>query len=35
MHDLSGTTDVPLTQLPFEKLCPGKAALDELQRSFR
>ena len=35
MHDISGTTDVPLSQLPFEKLCPGSKALDELQRSFR
>jgi 2-oxoglutarate ferredoxin oxidoreductase subunit beta len=35
MHDLSGTTDVPLSQVPFEKLCPGSAALDELQKSFR
>jgi 2-oxoglutarate/2-oxoacid ferredoxin oxidoreductase subunit beta len=35
MHDTSQTTDVPLSQLPFEKLCPGSAALDELQQSFR
>jgi 2-oxoglutarate ferredoxin oxidoreductase subunit beta len=35
MHDISGTTDVPLSQLPFEKLCPGSAALDDLQKSFR
>jgi 2-oxoglutarate ferredoxin oxidoreductase subunit beta len=35
MHDISGTTEVPLSQLPFEKLCPGSAALDELQKSFR
>ena len=35
MHDISGTTDVPLSQLPYEKLCPGSAALDELQKSFR
>ncbi|HZL21098.1 MAG TPA: 2-oxoacid:ferredoxin oxidoreductase subunit beta [Polyangia bacterium] len=35
MHDTSQTTDVPLAQLPFEKLCPGRAALDELQKSFR
>jgi 2-oxoglutarate ferredoxin oxidoreductase subunit beta len=35
MHDTSQTTDVPLSQLPFEKLCPGRAALDELQKSFR
>jgi 2-oxoglutarate ferredoxin oxidoreductase subunit beta len=35
MHDTSQTTDVPLSQLPFDKLCPGSAALDELQKSFR
>jgi 2-oxoglutarate ferredoxin oxidoreductase subunit beta len=35
MHDTSQTTDVPLSQLPFEKLCPGRAALNELQKSFR
>jgi 2-oxoglutarate ferredoxin oxidoreductase subunit beta len=35
MHDVNGTTEVPLAQLPFEKLCPGKAALDDLQSSFR
>ena len=35
MHDISGTTDVPLSQVPYEKLCPGSAALDELQKSFR
>ncbi len=35
MHDISGTTEVPLSQVPYEKLCPGSAALDELQKSFR
>ncbi len=35
MHDTSQTTDVPLSQLPFDKLCPGRAALEELQKSFR
>jgi 2-oxoglutarate ferredoxin oxidoreductase subunit beta len=35
MHDTSQTTEVPLAQLPFDKLCPGSAALDELQKSFR
>jgi 2-oxoglutarate ferredoxin oxidoreductase subunit beta len=35
MHELSGTTDVPLTKLPFEKLCPGNAALEKLQQAFR
>jgi 2-oxoglutarate ferredoxin oxidoreductase subunit beta len=35
MHDLNETADTPLSQLPYEKLCPGSAALDELQRRFR
>ena len=35
MHELNGTTDVPLSKLPFEKLCPGSAALDKLQDAFR
>jgi len=35
MHELSGTPDLPLTEIPFEKLCPGSAALDKLQESFR
>jgi 2-oxoglutarate ferredoxin oxidoreductase subunit beta len=35
MHDTSKTTEVPLSQLPYEKLCPGSAALDELQKTFR
>ena len=35
MHDLNATTDVPLAQLPYEKLCPGNAALDKLQEAFR
>jgi 2-oxoglutarate ferredoxin oxidoreductase subunit beta len=35
MHELNGTTDVPLTRLPFEKLCPGSAALEKLQQAFR
>src|SRR6187549_512410 len=35
MHDISGTTDVPLSKVPYEKLCPGKAELDKLQQAFR
>jgi 2-oxoglutarate ferredoxin oxidoreductase subunit beta len=35
MHDESGTTDVPLTRVPYAKLCPGKAALDRLMDDFR
>jgi len=35
MHELSGTTEVPLTKVPYEKLCPGSAALEKLQQAFR
>jgi 2-oxoglutarate ferredoxin oxidoreductase subunit beta len=35
MHDTSKTTEVPLAQIPYEKLCPGSAKLDELQKTFR
>jgi 2-oxoglutarate ferredoxin oxidoreductase subunit beta len=35
LHATANTTDVPLTQVPYEKLCPGSAALDRLQEAFR
>jgi len=35
MHELSGTVEVPLSRLPFEKLCPGAAKLEALQEAFR
>jgi 2-oxoglutarate/2-oxoacid ferredoxin oxidoreductase subunit beta len=35
MHEVAGTVDRPLVDLPFEDLCPGAAALDELQEAFR
>jgi 2-oxoglutarate ferredoxin oxidoreductase subunit beta len=35
MHELAGTTEVPLSQVPYAKLCPGSAALDKLQEDFR
>jgi 2-oxoglutarate/2-oxoacid ferredoxin oxidoreductase subunit beta len=35
LHELSGTPSTPLAQLPFDRLCPGSAALTELQRGFR
>jgi 2-oxoglutarate ferredoxin oxidoreductase subunit beta len=35
MHDLNDTTSVPLSQVPYEKLCPGRAVLDKLQEAFR
>jgi 2-oxoglutarate ferredoxin oxidoreductase subunit beta len=35
LHELSGTPDGALTKIPYEKLCPGAAALDALQEDFR
>ena len=35
MHDESATTEVPLTRVPYSKLCPGSAALDKLQKAYR
>jgi 2-oxoglutarate ferredoxin oxidoreductase subunit beta len=35
VHDQSDTVEAPLTQLPFEALCPGSAELDKLQTRFR
>jgi 2-oxoglutarate ferredoxin oxidoreductase subunit beta len=35
MHTINDTTEVPLAQVPFEKLCPGSTALDKLQKAFR
>jgi 2-oxoglutarate/2-oxoacid ferredoxin oxidoreductase subunit beta len=34
-HDLLETVGTPLVDLPFEDLCPGSVALDEIQRPFR
>jgi 2-oxoglutarate ferredoxin oxidoreductase subunit beta len=35
LHEQSGTVETPLTQLPYDALCPGSAELDKLQRRFR
>lgn len=35
LHELNNSSEVPLSQLPYEKLCPGAAELDRLQESFR
>jgi hypothetical protein len=29
------TVDVPLTKIPYEKLCPGSAKLEALQNKYR
>jgi 2-oxoglutarate ferredoxin oxidoreductase subunit beta len=35
MHAMNATTDTPLSRVPYEKLCPGSAALEKLQGAFR
>src|SRR5580693_744714 len=35
LHEMNATTDVALTKVPYEKLCPGVAALDKFQEDFR
>ena len=35
MHGFHGTVDRPLVDVPYETLCPGGAALEELQREWR
>ena len=35
MHAGNKTVAAPLTTLPYEELCPGTAALDALQKSYR
>jgi 2-oxoglutarate ferredoxin oxidoreductase subunit beta len=35
MHDLSGSIDTPLSKIPYEKLNPGKKALEKLMDRYR
>ncbi len=35
VHDLNNTTEIPLSRVPFETLCPGSAELERLQEEFR
>ncbi|MBV8073144.1 MAG: 2-oxoacid:ferredoxin oxidoreductase subunit beta [Acidobacteriaceae bacterium] len=35
LHEQNNTSAVPLCQLPYEQLCPGARALDQLQDEFR
>jgi 2-oxoglutarate ferredoxin oxidoreductase subunit beta len=35
LHDQSNTVPTPLTQLPYEALCPGNDELQKLQKRFR
>ena len=35
MHSANATVDVPLSEVPYDKLCPGSATLEQFQRSYR
>jgi 2-oxoglutarate/2-oxoacid ferredoxin oxidoreductase subunit beta len=35
MHELSNSTEVPMSRIPYETLCPGSAILDKLQDEYR
>lgn len=35
LHEMNATPDTALSKVPYEKLCPGAAALDKLQKEFR
>jgi 2-oxoglutarate ferredoxin oxidoreductase subunit beta len=35
VHEMNQTPDVALTSIPYEKLCPGAAALDQLMEDYR
>jgi len=35
LHEVLGTVDRPLWNLPFEELCPGAEALDALMENYR
>jgi 2-oxoglutarate ferredoxin oxidoreductase subunit beta len=35
MHDVAKTSKRPLVDIPFEELCPGSGALDELMAEYR
>jgi len=35
LHEQNNASDVPLSQIPYEELCPGSAKLDSLQDEFR
>jgi 2-oxoglutarate/2-oxoacid ferredoxin oxidoreductase subunit beta len=35
MHEMNGSSERPLCELPYEELCPGSAKLDELQNDYR
>jgi 2-oxoglutarate ferredoxin oxidoreductase subunit beta len=34
MHEMNNTTDAALSEIPFEEVCPGSAALDKIQKDY-
>jgi 2-oxoglutarate ferredoxin oxidoreductase subunit beta len=35
LHEANNSSAIPMTRIPFEKLCPGAAELDRFQEEFR
>ncbi|MBV9613694.1 MAG: 2-oxoacid:ferredoxin oxidoreductase subunit beta [Acidobacteriaceae bacterium] len=35
LHEMNNTPEIPLSRLPYDKLCPGAAELERLQEEFR
>jgi 2-oxoglutarate ferredoxin oxidoreductase subunit beta len=35
MHELNNTPEIALTEIPYQKLCPGAEALNKLQDEYR
>jgi 2-oxoglutarate ferredoxin oxidoreductase subunit beta len=35
LHEMNNSSEIPFSRMPYGKLCPGAAALDELQEEFR
>jgi 2-oxoglutarate/2-oxoacid ferredoxin oxidoreductase subunit beta len=35
LHEANNTSETPLSQVAYEKLCPGADALERLQQEFR
>ncbi len=35
LHEINNTSEIPLSRMPYEKLCPGAAELDRLQEEFQ
>jgi 2-oxoglutarate ferredoxin oxidoreductase subunit beta len=35
MHSFENTVETPLVKIPYRTLCPGSAALEEIQKEWR